>query len=121
MGLKTIVLWGQGDLLSSSVELLLRAQKGWKVVNIPNDDDLNTLTKAVDLFNPDVVIIHQGYSTGDRNLPTALLRNRPEVKVISLDPKDNLMEVYSKQNVIVKTASDLISAVEADPIRSAGQ
>lgn len=115
---KTILLWSREDLLSSSVELLLTAQKGWKVVNIPNDESLDALTKAVDKFHPDVVIIHQGDCGGDLNPPTALLRNHSGVKVIILSPKDNLIEIYSKQNVIVQSASDLISVVEADPIRS---
>jgi len=118
---KTIVLLGQEDLLSTSVELLLGGQKGWNVVNIPNDDNLDTLSKAVDKFNPDVVIIHQGLCTDDLHLPTALLQNRPEVKVITLSLKDNLIEIYNKKNVVVKSASDLISIIDADTVRSNGQ
>lgn len=118
MEAKTIVLLGQDDLLSSSVELLLGAQKGWNVVNIPSDNDLDALTRAMHEFNPDVVIIHQGYCTGNLNLPTDLFRNLPHVKVLTLSPKDNLIEIYSKQNVIVESASDLISMIEADTVKS---
>lgn len=118
---KTIVILGQEDLLSSSVELLLGTQKGWDVVNIPNDNNPDTLTKALDKLNPDVVIVHQGYFKGNLNLPADLFRNLPGVKVITLSPKDNLIEIYNKQNVIVKSASDLISVIDADTVRSDGQ
>lgn len=118
---KTIVILGQGDLLSSSVELLLKAQKGWNVINIPNDYELKALNKTVDKFKPDVVIIHQGNCTGEMNLPTDLFRNLPDVKVITLSSKDNLIEIYNKQNIIVKSASDLISVIDADTVRSNGQ
>ncbi|MGD8403567.1 MAG: hypothetical protein PVJ21_07895 [Anaerolineales bacterium] len=107
--------------MSSSIELLLGAQKGWDVVNIPNDDDPDALTRALDKFNPDVVIIHQGYCGGNLNLPADLFRNLPGVRVITLSPKDNLIEIYNKQNVIVKSASDLISVIDADTFRSNGQ
>ena len=116
---KTIVLWGREDLLSTSVELFLTAQKGWKVVNISIEESLDTLIKAVDEVKPDVVIIHQGNRAGNSNLPTVLLQDHPGLKVIAVSLDDNLMEVYSKQNILVTSALDLISAVEADPIKLA--
>ena len=81
----------------------------------------DVLTRALDKLNPDVVIIYQGYCTENLNLPVDLFRNLPGLKVITLSPKDNLMEVYSKQNVVIKSASDLISMIEADSVRSIGQ
>lgn len=118
---KTIVLLGQEDLLSSSVELLLGAQKGWNVVNVPYDTNLDTLSNVVDKFNPDVVVIHLGNCTGALNLPADLFRNIPDLRVITFSSKDNLIEIYNKQNVIVKSASDLISVIDADSFRSNGQ
>jgi len=38
--------------------------------------------------------------------------------VITFSLQNNLMEVYGKQNIMVKSASDLIAAVEGDPIKS---
>ena len=116
---KTIVLWGREDILSASVELFLTAQKGWKVVNISNEGTLDALIKAVDEVKPDVVIIPQGDHTDRLKLPTVLFDNHPKLKVITVSPDNNLMEVYSKQNILVTSALDLISAVEADPIKLA--
>ena len=111
---KTIVLWVLDDLLSSSVELFLTAQKGWNVINISDEQHLNTVLQIVDKVNPDVVILHKEKQTGRLDVPHVLLQNHPNLKVITVSLKNNLMEVYSKQNILVKSTADLISAVEAD-------
>ena len=110
-----IVLWGQEDLLSSFVELYLTAQKGWNVVNISIEQNLEILIQAIDKLNPDVVIIQQGDRTCHSTVPAVVLQNHPWLKVITLNLNNNLMEVYSKQNILVKSASDLIAVVEAVP------
>jgi len=114
---RTIVLWGREDLLSSSVELFLTSQKGWRVVSISDKENLEALSLAVEKVHPDVVFIHQGDQSGDSHLPMKLLRDHPGLKVITFSLQDNLMEVYGKQNIMVKSASDLIAVVEADPIK----
>jgi len=117
---KTIVLWGRGDLLSSSVELFLSTQKGWHVINLPNDENPETLVKAVDELSPDVVIIHQQNGDGDLNLPANLLQRRPGLKVITVNLENNVLEIYSKQDITVTSASDLITAVKSDILSSIG-
>ena len=111
---KTILLWGREDLLSSSVELFLTAQKGWKVINISDEEKFEALIKAVDKVDPEVVIIHQGDHSNNSYPLMKLIQDHPRLRVITVSLKDNVMEVYSKQNILVKSASDLISVVEAD-------
>ena len=118
---KTIVLWGREDLLSSSVELFLTAQKGWKVINISNEENFDALLLAVDKEHPDVVILQEGNRAGNSNLPIKLLQDHPGLKVITVSLNDNLMEVYSKQNILAQSASDLISVVEAVPFSGSQQ
>ena len=115
---KTIVLWGREDLLSSSVELFLTDQKGWKVVNISDEENFDVLIQAVEKVNPDVVIILQGDRACHSNAPMILLQDHPGLKVITLNPKNNVMEVFSKQNILVKSASDLISVIEVASVNA---
>jgi len=112
---KTIVLWGREDLLSSSVELFLTSQKGWKVISISNEENFEALILAVDKVQPDVVIIQQGDHSSNSYPLMKLIQNHPGLRVITVSLKNNLMEVYSKQDVLVKSASDLISMVETAP------
>jgi len=118
---KTIVLWGREDLLSSSVELFLTARKGWHVINISSEENLDALLLAVDKVHPDVVILQEGDRAGNSDLPIKLVQDYPGLKVIIVSLNDNLMEVYSKQNILVKSASDLISVVEAAPVNLSQQ
>ena len=113
---KTIVLWGREDLLSSSVELFLTAQKGWKVISISNEESFDALLLAVEKVHPNVVIIHQGDRSTNSSLPMQLIQDYPGLRVITMSLQDNLMEVYSKQKILVKAASDLISVVESAPM-----
>jgi len=115
MRTKTVVLWGRGDLLSSSVELSLAAQKGWKVVNVYYDENNpETLIKTVDTINPDIVIMQKGDLAINMNLPTLLLHDHPELKVVTINHNNNMMEVFSKQNILITSVSDLTSIVETD-------
>ncbi len=115
---KKIVLWGREDLLSSSVELFLTAQKGWCVVSISNEENFEALILAVNKVHPDVVIIQQGDRSSNSYPLMKLIQDHPGLRVITVSLEDNLMEVYSKQNILVKSASDLISVVEAAPVNA---
>ena len=111
---KKIVLWGREDLLSLSVELLLMAQKGWDVINVSHEESFDTLIQVVDKTNPDIVIFQQGDLADKSNLPVKLLQEHPGLKVIIVSPNSNLMEVYGKQNVLIKSVSDFTSMIETD-------
>ena len=112
---KTVVVWGRDDLLSLSIEYVLAAKVDWKVVNISNKEDLEALMLAVETTQPDIVIINQGCHNGLTNLPGQLLQDHPAIKVITISLENNEMEVYSKQKIMVKQASDLITVIENEP------
>ena len=114
---KTIMLWGQENLLSSTLELILATQKGWRVINIASEENCDALIQAVDKVNPDVVIFHRDVFENNFHLPTALFHNHPNLKVITASLASNTMEVYSKQNFMIMSSSDLISAVAASTVK----
>jgi len=110
---KTIVLWGQDDLLSYSVELFLTNHADWHVVNMSFEQNLNALFQVVAKMNPEVVIIQQGGDSCYSSVPIILLQDHPSLKVITLSLNNNLMEVYSKQNINVESSTDLFTVIEA--------
>jgi len=109
---KMIVLWGSEDILSSSIEYLLSAKAGWKVVSISSKEDLDALILAVETTQPDIVIMNMDCHNDRINSTLQLLQDYPAIKVIMVSLEDNLMQVYSKQNIMVKQASDLITVIE---------
>jgi len=112
---KMVVVWGREDLLSSSIEYFLATKEDWKVVSISNKEDLDALILAVETTHPDIVIILQGDHNGLTNLPLQLLQDHPAIKVITISLENNAMEVYSKQKIMVKQVSDLITVIENEP------
>lgn len=112
---KTIVLWGREDLLSSSVKIFLAAQEGWRVISIPEEEKFEALIVTVAKVHPDVVIIQQRDRSINSYPLMKLIQDHPGLRVITVSLKDNLMEVYSKQDILIESASDFISVVEAAP------
>ena len=112
---KMIVIWDREDILSSSIKLFLAAKEDWKIVSIANKEGLEALRLAVETAQPDIVIIHEGCQSGPANLPMQLLQDYPTIKVITISLENNLMEIFSKQKILVKQVSDLIGAIEDEP------
>jgi chemotaxis response regulator CheB len=112
---KTIVIWGSEGIFGSSIERFLAAKEDWKVVSISNTEDRDALILAVETLQPDIVIIHQGFPDDLANLALQLLPNHPAIKVIMVSLENNLMDVYSKQAILAKEASDLITVIENEP------
>jgi len=117
MRTRTIVLWGREDILSSSVEIVLTGQKGWNVVSISDEANFEALIMVVDKVHPDVVIIQQGDHSSNSYPLMKLIQDHPGLRVITVSLMDNMMEVYSKQDILISSASDLISVVGAEPIK----
>jgi len=110
---KKIVLWGQDDLLSSSVELFLTSQQGWDVLKISQEENFEALILEVEKVHPDVVIIQQGDHASNSYPLMKLIEDHPKLRVITVSLRNNMMEVYSKQNVLIESASDFISVINA--------
>jgi DNA-binding NarL/FixJ family response regulator len=112
---KLVLIWGSEDILSSSIENFLSANEDWKVISFSNPDDLDALILTVEAMHPDIVIIiHQDdeYCLSDRLLQ--LLQEHTEIKLVMISLENNLMEIYNKQKILVKNASDLFSVIEKE-------
>ena len=100
-------------MLSSYVKHLLTTQNGWEVVNLSIERTLGDVLRTIDKANPEIVIIQQGDRNCDSATPTILMQACPNLQVLTLSLTSNLMEVYSKQDILIKSANDFISVIEA--------
>lgn len=108
---KTIVIWGNQDLLGSSIEYFLSG-KGWRVFCISTKDEWEALIQAAETEPVDILIIHSGHHDHFADHPLLVLEDYPSMQVISVSLENNMVEVYSKQKVVVKQASDLMTVIE---------
>ena len=109
---KTVILWGREDLLIMGFESYISERLNWEVIRISDNQSIDFLTQRVDEVNPDVVIIYQGDCASTSYLPAQLIQDHPGLKVITSSLENNLIEVYSKQKVMMKEVSDLLSVIE---------
>jgi hypothetical protein len=112
MDVKTIVLLGSESLLGHSVEFLLSTEKTWQIDRISGHQNFNKLLQDVKKASPSIVILCQTFGGNNARLLTSLLKDHPGLKVITINPRNNLLEIYSKKRVWIKDASDFISIVE---------
>lgn len=106
------MIWGPDDLLTQAVELFLKAEETWQVIRIPADENTESLFSQVKKIHPDVIILHTGNVADSTQLPLQLLQEYPNLRVITTSLEDNQMQVYSKQSIRLRKASDLLSIVD---------
>jgi hypothetical protein len=111
---RKIVLWGQDDLLSQSItRLFLESNMTWDVIRVTRDGDVGDLIKEVERIKPEVVILCEDKADEKSTLPSLLINEQHCPKVVTVSLKSNLMQVYSKHNIILQGASELLSIVES--------
>lgn len=120
---KTVILWGQDDVLTKSMELFLTAGEidRWEVIRLPANRCVASLVEQVQKARPDLVILYQARAGIDSDPLTKLIQEQPELRVIVDQPESrvitvnlasNVMQVYSKHSVTVRQLSDLLSVIE---------
>jgi len=108
------VLWGEDDLLSQAIGLFLEANMTWDVIRVSKNRNADGLIDEVKRVNPEVVILREDRVGENSTLPLRLINEQCCLKVISVGLESNLLQVYSKQNVILQGVTDLLSIVETD-------
>jgi hypothetical protein len=111
---RKVIIWGRPDVLSWAVEFFLSARKDWEIFSLSNERSVDNLFCEVEKMQPEAVIIYQRTCARSAYLPAQLLLNYPNLSVITVNPDDNSMEVYSKKQIFIHEVSDLISVVEGE-------
>ena len=105
-------MWGPESLLVDSVEFFLKAGAAWDVVKISADYGVDYLVQQVKTLKPTVVILCQEKEESDTNLLMELSQVESCMKVVVVSLESNLIQVYSKQKVMMHNISDLLSVVD---------
>jgi hypothetical protein len=106
------VLWGPESLLKDSVEIFLKAGAAWEVVKISIECGIDYLLQRIETVKPTVVILCQERDASDAALLMQLAQIQSCTKVVTVSMESNLMQVYSRSQVIMHTITDLLSVVE---------
>jgi len=115
---KTAIFWGREDLLEKAIESILAATDDWRVIKILNDRDAGDLDKEVARIHPEIVFVNLGGCSDDSSLAIHLMEHFPELKVITFSTENNRIEVYDRQVIWIKEASDLLSVINESSIQN---
>jgi len=111
-GSRKAIVWGQDSLLARAVSSFLKSSV-WEVFALSNDGTIEALMEEIGRLDPEVVFLCHYRVDEDSVLPLRLIDKYPCLKVITLGLDSNLMQVYSKQKIILQEAADLLSILES--------
>ncbi len=104
------IVWGRNDLLVHAVGSFLKS-RNWDVAHVSSGQDAEVLLLETKRIHPEVVILCR--EEADESALAFRLIDEPACpRVITLGLDSNLMQVYSKQNVHLQGASDLLAILD---------
>ena len=109
---KTVILWGQDDVLTRAVETLLDTRNGWRVIRVVDDLNESALLQTMEQVTPDVVIVHEGAFEGNVRLLIRFVQDFPQLKIITIGLESNKMDIYNKRTVCIEKPSDFLAAIK---------
>lgn len=110
---KRVILWGREDLLGRAVEFFLGLREKCEVVRLSDQQGGEGLLQQVVAFNPQVVVLYQGDTAVNTQLPLRLMQAHPGLKVVTVSLADNTLAIYSKRTVWMQTVADLFDVIES--------
>ena len=97
--------------MTLAIEHLLTSRTGWKVIRISSEWDDGPPAQELKWINPDVLIVSEGIIASHGQQLIRIVQDFPKLKIITISLGNNQMEIYDKQTICIKEASDLLSVI----------
>lgn len=104
------IVWGRNDLLVHAVGSFLKS-RNWDVAHVSSGQDAEVLLLETKRIHPEAVILCRE-DADESALAFRLIDEQACLRVITLGLDSNLMQVYSKQNIHLQGASDLLAILD---------
>ena len=117
MNVKRVLVIYSDHLLAAGVESLLTRQGNLTVMSA-SIHRRNLLTREIERFQPDVVVLDESLQFTDFPQLLELLKDYPKLRVIVVDTVDNIMHIYDKHQIAVTHGNDLVSAIQKETHRT---
>jgi hypothetical protein len=104
------IIWGRNALLVQAIGSLLKS-RNWETTHVSSCQDADVLFHETKRLDAEVVILCRE-EADESAFAFQLIEEQACLKVITLGLDSNLMQVYSKQNVHLQGASDLLTILD---------
>jgi DNA-binding NarL/FixJ family response regulator len=108
--LNRILLFQSDLLLLAGIESLLAREMDLNISTITLDDEVQ-LIHVIEKYDPQVVVMDERLALSRFSLLFDLFKGFPELRVMVVDDKENLLHIYDKHEVMVRQGKDLVSAI----------
>ena len=106
---RIVVLAGRETLVRTAIESLLVSDGQWELVSIPDIGNYHSIHQTIELIKPYAVIVFRDDQTESGQW---LMQDCSEIKVIEVSLEDNSVQIYNKQSIWLKEATDLLSVIK---------
>lgn len=112
----TAVLWGSEDLFGGAIEALLAGLGNWRTIRIFDERGIDSLTQENERLHPDLLILKQENIVHDIQPLLRLIRSFPDLRIITINTENNLIEIYDKHLRQIREIADLLSIIDEHPM-----
>lgn len=114
--MKHVLVFGDENILAAGVESMLAREDDLLVLGITNkcDHDEFSFEKEIDLFQPSVVIFDESTFLTEISYLYGIIKKYPQLRVIIVDEKENLVHILDKQVTMLAKSKDLINLIRKD-------
>lgn len=112
----TAVLWGGEDLFGGAIEALLAGLGNWRTIRIFDERGIDSLTQENERLHPDLLILKQENIVHDIQPLLRLIRSFPDLRIITINTENNLIEIYDKHLRQIREIADLLSIIDEHPM-----
>lgn len=107
-----VILYSNETVLDSGVSTMIARDRGMELT-IVYARDFEHLVELSEVICPNVILIDQSTLSHHNNLLHELLDRIENLRVITLDQHQNLLHVYTRHDVTILQASDLIQVIRS--------
>ncbi|MFT3891905.1 MAG: hypothetical protein QM730_09755 [Anaerolineales bacterium] len=109
---RTVILWGEDDVLTRAVENLLTSAGTWRIIRVGDDVDELSLAQLLEEEVPEVLIVHDDVLNGNVHLLIKFVQDFSKLKIITIGLENNKMDIYNKKTVCIKKSSDFLAVIQ---------
>jgi hypothetical protein len=108
-----VLLYSNENLLNVGIKSLITRDRNLVLTTLKGSMLKEFIETAFQL-QPDVIIVEQGLLLENSELLNHLLKGLKDPRVITLDEEHNILQVYTRQEVLIQQASDLIDIIRSN-------
>jgi chemotaxis response regulator CheB len=111
--LKRVLVIKGRHLIADGILSLLTRELDLDVFDATFRDEI-TVLEEIKVINPEVLVMDASSPFTNSFLFLSLLNDCPDLRVIVIDERKNLMRIYEKQELVVARVADLFAAIREE-------